>query len=59
MNEIIRDLINTRKIVKPLYELTRKKQKWEWKIRQEKSFEVLKKRCYKIIKYGQTLIRYR
>ena len=42
MNEIIRDLINTGKIVKPL--LTRKEQRWEWEIRQEKSFEILKKR---------------
>ena len=42
MNEIIRDLINTGKIVKPL--LTRKEQRWEWEIRQEMSFEILKKR---------------
>ena len=32
------------KIVRLLYELIRKEQKWEWKIRQKKSFEVLKKR---------------
>ena len=31
------------KIVRFLHELTRKKKKWEWKIRQEKSFEMLKK----------------
>ena len=31
------------KIVRPLYELTRKKQKWNWEIRQEKTFKVLKK----------------
>jgi len=32
------------KIARPLYELTRKEHKWEWGIRQEKLFEVLKKR---------------
>ena len=32
------------KIVRLLHELTKKEQKWEWKIRQGKSFEVLKKR---------------
>ena len=32
------------KIVRPLHKLTRKKQKWEWRIRQEKSFEMLKKK---------------
>ena len=32
------------KIVKLLHELTRKKQKWKWEIRQEKLFKVLKKR---------------
>ena len=26
-----------------MYKLTRKEQKWEWEIRQEKSFEALKK----------------
>ena len=31
------------KIVRPLHELIRKKQKLEWEIRQEKSFEILKK----------------
>ena len=31
------------KIARPLYKLTRKEQKWEWEIRQEKSFEALKK----------------
>jgi len=35
---------NFAKIVRLLHELTRKKQKWEWRIRQEKLFEVLKKR---------------
>jgi len=30
-------------IARPLHELTRKDQKWEWKVRQEKSFEMLKK----------------
>ena len=29
--------------MRPLYELTRKKQKWNWEIRQEKTFKVLKK----------------
>jgi len=32
------------KIARLLHELTRKEQKWEWEIRQEKSFETLKKR---------------
>ena len=32
------------KIVKPLHELIRKKQKWEWGIRQKKLFKALKKR---------------
>jgi len=32
------------KIVRPLHELIRKEQKWEWKTRQEKIFEALKKR---------------
>jgi len=32
------------KIARPKRELTRKEQKWEWEIRQEKSFEALKKR---------------
>jgi len=32
------------KIARPLYDLTKKEQKWEWEIREEKSFEVLKKR---------------
>jgi len=32
------------KIAKLLHELTKKEQKWEWRIRQEKSFEVLKKK---------------
>ncbi len=31
------------KITRPLHELMRKDQKWEWEIRQEKSFEILKK----------------
>jgi len=31
------------KIVRLLHELTRKKQKWDWGIRQEKSFKILKK----------------
>jgi len=31
------------KIVRLLHKLTRKKQKWKWKIRQEKLFEMLKK----------------
>ena len=31
------------RIARPLHELMRKKQKWEWKIKQEKSFEALKK----------------
>ena len=31
-------------MVRPLYELTRKDQKWDWGFRQEKSFEALKKR---------------
>ena len=31
------------KIAKPLHELTRNDQKWEWGVRQEKSFEALKK----------------
>jgi len=35
---------NFAKIVRLLYELTRKKQKWEWKIRQKMLFEVLKKK---------------
>jgi len=30
------------KITRPLYELMRKEQKWEWEIRQEKLFEMLK-----------------
>ena len=30
-------------IARPLHELTRKDQKWEWKVRQKKSFEMLKK----------------
>ena len=29
--------------MRPLHELTRKKQKWNWEIRQEKTFKVLKK----------------
>ena len=32
------------KIVRPFHELTKKKQKWEWGIRQKKSFEILKKK---------------
>ena len=32
------------KIARPLHKLTKKEQKWEWEIRQEKVFEVLKKR---------------
>ena len=32
------------KIARPLYELTKKEQKWEWEIRQKKLFEILKKR---------------
>jgi len=32
------------KIVRLLHELTKKKQKWKWSIRQEKMFEILKKR---------------
>ena len=32
------------KIARSLHKLTKKEQKWEWGIRQEKSFEVLKKR---------------
>ena len=32
------------KVAKLLHELTRKDQKWNWGLRQEKSFEVLKKR---------------
>jgi len=32
------------KITRPLYKLTKKEQKWKWEIRQEKLFEVLKKR---------------
>ena len=32
------------KIVRPFHELTQKKQKWEWGIRQKKSFEILKKK---------------
>jgi len=32
------------KIARPLHDLTKKEQKWEWEIREEKSFEVLKKR---------------
>jgi len=32
------------KIANLLYELMRKEQKWKWKIRQEKPFEVLKRR---------------
>jgi len=32
------------KIVRPLHELTKKKQKWGWGIRHEKMFEILKKR---------------
>ena len=31
------------KIARPLHELVRKDQKWEWEIKQEKSFEMLKK----------------
>ena len=31
------------KVVRPLHELTRKEQKWNWGIRQEKSFKALKK----------------
>jgi len=30
-------------MAKPLHKLIRKKQKWEWGIRQEKAFKVLKK----------------
>ena len=32
------------KIARPLHKLTKKEQKWKWEIRQEKVFEVLKKR---------------
>jgi len=32
------------KIARLLHKLTKKEQKWEWEIRQEKSFEALKKR---------------
>ena len=32
------------KIARPLHDLTKKEQKWEWEIREEKSFEMLKKR---------------
>jgi len=32
------------KIVRPLYKLTKKEQKWEWGIRQKKLFKALKKR---------------
>ena len=32
------------KIARPLYELTKKEQKWKWEIRQKKLFEILKKR---------------
>ena len=32
------------KIARLLYELTRKKQKWKWGVRQKKSFKILKKR---------------
>jgi len=32
------------KIARLLHDLTKKEQKWEWEIREEKSFEVLKKR---------------
>jgi len=32
------------KIAKPLHKLTKKKQKWEWEIRQKKLFKMLKKR---------------
>lgn len=35
---------NFAKIVRSLYKLTRKEQKWEWEIMQEKSFKALKKR---------------
>ena len=31
------------KITRPLHELTRKEQKWEWETKQEKLFEILKK----------------
>jgi len=31
------------KVARPLHELTRKEQKWDWRIRQEKSFKALKK----------------
>jgi len=30
------------KIARPLHELMRKEQKWEWEIRQDKLFEALK-----------------
>ena len=32
------------KIAKPLYEMTRKKNKWSWEERQQKAFEELKER---------------
>jgi len=35
---------NFAKIAKPLHKLTKKKQKWEWEIRQKKLFKMLKKR---------------
>ena len=35
---------NFAKIAKPLHKLTKKKQKWEWEIRQKKLFKILKKR---------------
>ena len=31
------------KLVRPLYELMRKEQKWEWELKQGKSFKALKK----------------
>jgi len=31
------------KVTRPLHKLTRKEQKWDWRIRQEKSFKALKK----------------
>jgi len=32
------------KIVRPFHELTKKEQKWEWGIRQKKSFKILNKK---------------
>ena len=37
------------KIIRSLHKLVRKKQKYEWRVRQEKSFKQLKERFKKLV----------